>query len=274
MDPLTLFGVDVVLFFLIGLLAGAHCIGMCGPLVTIYSNRMEPDDGVGTDGGVVTNSGRGHLTPYAVRQHTLFNLGRTASYTLIGAAFGALGGVVFVTTEQLTPLVDVLRGALGLLVGGFVIVTGVYYVFGRTTGGFSVPGASRVTGLLTGYVDRLAKGPGIVGLGALHGLLPCPVLYPAFLYAFVIGSPTGGALALLALGLGTIPAVFAYGTLLESVNVTQQRRVHRLLGVAFIVLGYALFAHGLLELGIDLPHPHLPFYDGIDVPGVDTGHDH
>jgi len=272
MDPLTFLGVDVLLFLVIGVLAGAHCIGMCGPLVTVYASRM---DGTATDGGTATASsaGRtGHLSTYEVRQHTLFNLGRTASYTLLGAAFGALGGLLFVTTAELTTVVDVARGGVGLLVGAFVIATGVYYMLGRTTGGIHLPGLERLTGWLLGRVDRLANGPGIVGLGALHGLLPCPILYPAFLYAFATGSPTSGALALAALGIGTVPAVFIYGTLVDSVDVVHRQRVHQLLGVAFVVLGYILFAHGLMSLGIHLPHPELPFYDGIDAPG--GGHDH
>ncbi|ARS91132.1 sulfite exporter TauE/SafE family protein [Natrarchaeobaculum aegyptiacum] len=284
MDPFTVLGIDVLLFLLIGVLAGAHCIGMCGPLVTVYASRMgdasggSGTDAVGTDSGVsATNrSGRrGHLTTYAVRQHALFNLGRTASYTLIGAAFGALGGVLLVTTGELTAFADVARGVIGLVIGGFVVLTGFYYLIGRTTGGVQIPGLERVTAWLMQYVDRLASGPGIVGLGAVHGLLPCPVLYPAYLYAFAIGSPTGGALALAALGIGTIPAVFAYGTIIDSVDVVHRRRVHRLLGLAFVVLGYVLVAHGLMSLGYHVPHPELPFYDGIDVPGVETGgHDH
>ncbi|THE63315.1 sulfite exporter TauE/SafE family protein [Salinadaptatus halalkaliphilus] len=276
MDPLTLLGIDVVLFLVIGLLAGAHCIGMCGPLVTVYASRM--DDGGSADATRGSGAGptrgdgsgrRGHLTTYAVRQHALFNLGRTASYTVLGGFFGALGGALFVTTAQLTAVADLARGGVGLLVGGFVVVTGVYYLLGRTTGGLSVPGGARVTGWLTGHVDRLANGPGIVGLGAVHGLLPCPVLYPAFLYAFATGSPTGGALALAALGIGTVPAVFAYGTVIDTVDVAHRQRIHRLLGLAFVVLGYVLLAHGLMSLGIHLPHPELPFYDALE-----TGADH
>ncbi|ELY93709.1 sulfite exporter TauE/SafE family protein [Natrialba taiwanensis] len=275
MDPLTLFGTDVALFVVIGLLAGAHCIGMCGPLVTLYSSRMtEP----ATDGGTATATGstsgqRGQLTVHEVTQHALFNLGRAASYTVLGAAFGTLGAAVVLTTDQLTPIVDAVRGGIGIVVGGFVVATGVYYLLGRTTGGVHLPGLERLTGRLTGHVDRLASGPGIVGLGALHGLLPCPVLYPAYLYAFAIGSPTGGAVALAALGIGTIPAVFAYGTVIEAVDVVHRRRVHRLLGLAFVILGYVLLAHGLMSVGIHVPHPELPFYDGIDAPTA-GGHDH
>ncbi|KDE60244.1 hypothetical protein EL22_05745 [Halostagnicola sp. A56] len=265
MDPFTFLGVDIALFLLIGLLAGAHCIGMCGPLVTIYASRM---DGGGSDDA----RAGGHLSTYEVRQHALFNIGRTASYTLIGALFGALGSLFFVTTESLTPVVDLARGGVGVLIGAFVVAIGIYYLLGRTTGGISIPGLERVSGWLASHVDRLANGPGIVGLGAVHGLLPCPILYPAFLYAFATGSPLGGGLALAALGVGTIPAVFAYGTVIEAVDAVHRRRVHRLLGVAFVALGYVLFAHGLMSLGYHIPHPMLPFYDGLEATTMTGSH--
>ncbi|SNR35870.1 sulfite exporter TauE/SafE family protein [Halorubrum vacuolatum] len=283
--PSSLLGVDVLLFLVIGLLGGAHCIGMCGPLVTIYASRMRRG-GEGSAGGKTGDPGRadggrtatasarrrGHLTTYEVRQHALFNLGRAASYTLIGAAFGALGGVLLVTTATLTEAAGTIRGAVGLLIGAAVIGIGVRYLLGGAAGGVHLPGVERVTGWLTGHVDRLAGGPGIVGLGAVHGLLPCPILYPAYLYAFASGSPLAGGVALAALGIGTMPAVFLYGTVIESVDAVHRRRVHRVLGLAFVVLGYVLFAHGLMEVGIHLPHPELPFWNPLEVGGGHDGH--
>ena len=267
MNVSTLLGTDVLLFLAIGLLGGAHCIGMCGPLVTVYASRMRDGDGR-TDGGATAGAGAdrhgSHLTTYEVRQHALFNLGRATSYTVIGAALGARGGVVLVTTATLTGAAEVVRGVVGLGVGAAVILVGVRYALGGATGGIHLPGLERVTGWLTGHVDRLANGPGIVGLGAVHGLLPCPILYPAYLYAFASGSAVSGAVALAALGVGTMPAVFLYGTVIESVDAVHRRRVHRLLGVAFVALGYVLFAHGLMSVGIHVPHPRLPFWNPLD----------
>mgnify|MGYP000451125513 CR=1 FL=1 len=270
MNLSTLLGTDVLLFLAIGLLGGAHCIGMCGPLVTVYAGRMREGgrtDGGGAAGGAAaaTSDRRGsHLTTYEVRQHALFNLGRATSYTVIGAALGALGGVVLVTTATLTGAATTVRGVVGLGVGAAVILVGVRYALGGATGGIHLPGLERVTGWLTGHVDRLANGPGIVGLGAVHGLLPCPILYPAYLYAFASGSAVSGGVALAALGIGTMPAVFLYGTVIEGIDAVHRRRVHRLLGVAFVALGYVLFAHGLMSVGIHVPHPSLPFWNPLD----------
>ncbi|ESS12272.1 MAG: hypothetical protein A07HR60_00816 [uncultured archaeon A07HR60] len=271
MDPATLVRTDVAVFLAVGLLAGAHCVGMCGPLVTVYASKMGPGTtdggtpGASAGGGPTPTGRRSHLTTFEVRQHALFNLGRAASYTTIGAAFGALGGAAFLTTATVTTAVQSVRGGVGIVTGALVVAVGLNYALGRSTPGVRLPGAPRVIGWLTARVERYASGPGIIGLGAVHGLLPCPVLYPAYLYAFATGSPTAGAVALAALGIGTIPTVFAYGTVIESIDPTRRRRVHRLLGLAFVVLGYILVAHGLMSLGIRIPHPRLPFYDAIDV---------
>ena len=71
---------DLVVFALIGLFGGAHCLGMCGPLVTTYTDRFADD---------------GPVDFYEVRQQLLFNFGRVAGYAAAGAAFGLLGAFVF-----------------------------------------------------------------------------------------------------------------------------------------------------------------------------------
>lgn len=254
-EPSQLVSADLSVFFAVGLLGGAHCIGMCGPLVTIYASNVDAK----------TGSPAARLTPYEVRQHGLFNLGRTVSYATIGAICGTIGNTLFVTAETMTTVADLVRGSVGAVVGLFVVGTGIYYLRGRVAGRVHPTGLGLegLFGLLSTRLTHWATGPGIVGLGALHGLLPCPILYPAFLYAFAVGDPIAGFLSLGVLGLGTFPAVFLYGTLVESVDPARRRRLHRLLGLAFVVLGYLLFAHGMMAVGIGLPHPDLPRYQPL-----------
>lgn len=237
---------------LIGLLGGIHCLGMCGPLVTMYADRM---------------GGDGPATWQEIRQHLLFNLGRTGSYAAIGALMGLAGTVVYDTAAVAT-VADSVRATAGVLVGGFILLTGVKYLLTGTTDGLvgSLGNASvfqRVSGRLYAHVDSWVRGPRILGLGAVHGLLPCPLLYPAFLYAFATGSPLRGGLALAVLGLGTIPTVFAYGVAFQSVAPRFQGPLHRALGVAFLALGYLPLAHGLMLVGIHLPHPMIPIYQPL-----------
>ncbi|MFT4885647.1 MAG: sulfite exporter TauE/SafE [Natronomonas sp.] len=249
-------GVDLAVFGLVGLLAGAHCLGMCGPLVTLYAERI---DATAADGG----RRAGQLTPRAVRQHVLFNVGRAVSYAAIGALTGLLGGVVFESAAAIEGVGNGLRGGVGVLVGLLVVGVGVSYLLGGAAGlhRFVPDGAplGRLVAAATDRVDRLAAGPGIVGLGALHGLFPCPIIYPAYLYAFAVGDPLRGGLSLLVLGIGTIPTLLLYGTVIDAVDATRRRRLHRALGAAFVLLGYVLLAHGLMLFGVHLPHPSLPY---------------
>jgi len=245
--------VGLLVFLAIGVLGGAHCLGMCGPLVTLYANRM----GAEAD----------RVRPIDVRQHLLFNAGRTASYALIGALMGALGAVFFDAAAVAALATDV-RAATGILVGGFIIFTGAGYVVRGSVGhGGSLPVVgetfTRIYGAVTSRVDQWVGGPRIAALGALHGFLPCPLLYPAFLYAFAVGSPVRGALSLAVLGIGTVPTLLAYGTIFQSLDTGTRVGLHRVLGVAFVVLGYLPLAHGLMLAGIHIPHPMIPVYQPL-----------
>ncbi len=249
----TVDSVELGVFFVIGLLGGAHCLGMCGPLVTMYGERMAER----TDGGT-------RLTTYEVRQHALFNLGRTVSYATLGGLFG-LAGLLFFDATAVTRFERPIRVVTGLAVGSLILLVGVQYVIGRQ-GSHSLPGSgafARVYGYIDGMVDDWATGPGIVGLGLVHGLLPCPLLYPAFLYAFAGGSPIGGVLGLGLLGVGTFPTLFLYGTVIQSVGATHRARLHRVLGVAFLVMGWMLLSHSLALLGIAVPHVEIPTYQPL-----------
>jgi len=254
--------VSLGVFLLIGLFGGAHCLGMCGPLVTTYADRMreqsgEPERQAGT-----------RLSVGMVKQHGLFNLGRAVSYTLLGGLFGLAGSLVVISANQLTTAFRELNIVVGFTIGLLIMAAGVsYLVRGQV---MSLPGESLVTPVTTAVQSRLMArvddyvgGPRIALLGGLHGLLPCPLLYPAFLYAFAQAAPVRGALSLAALGLGTIPSLFVYGTLFQSVSVSTRVKLHRVLGVGFLVLGYIPFQHALLLMGLELPHLPLPFYQPL-----------
>lgn len=242
--------VDHAVFIVVGLLGGAHCLGMCGPLVTMYGERLDGEsDRVGW---------------YEIRQHLLFNAGRTVSYALVGATVGVLGMLVY-DAGAVAAIADGIRAVVGVAVGvGIVVAGGSYALEGAFAFPRSISGSnglfSRVVAALEGRVDHWVSGPRIVGLGMLHGLLPCPILYPVYLYAFVRGSPVAGFVSLALVGLGTFPTLFACGTAFQSLRPETRERLYRALGVAFVVLGYLPLSMGLASVGIHVPRIEIPFY--------------
>lgn len=259
--------VELGVFFVIGLLGGAHCLGMCGPLVTMYADRMNAQrtDGGAATAGRATRGGRGDvLTLYEVRQHALFNLGRTVSYATIGAAFGLAGALLF-DASALTQYEQPIRFVTGFVVALVILLSGVRYLLGNL-GGHNFLGSGAfgwIYGQIEAKVDEWATGPGIFAFGMVHGFLPCPLLYPAFLYVFAQGSPLGGAVSLALLGLGTFPTLFLYGTLIQSVGAKTRARLHRALGLGFLVMGWMLLAHSLRLIGIEIPHLGIPVYQPL-----------
>ena len=232
----------------LGLVGSVHCLGMCGPLVTTYADRL--DDG-------------GPLSVAEIRQQALFNVGRTLSYTLLGGLFGAAGALLF-DLATLARVGELVRGGVGVAVGLVILAVGVGYLTrGRAVDvGRSVPLVgdlfARVSSTLVSRLDRLVDGPGMVVLGAIHGLLPCPLLYPAFLYAATTGSAVTGALSLAALGLGTVPLVFAAGTAFGTLPSHRRAALHRALGGVFLLLALVPLANGLAAFGVAVPKPPLP----------------
>jgi hypothetical protein len=232
----------------LGLVGSVHCLGMCGPLVTTYAERLD-------DGGPVST--------HEIRQQVLFNVGRATSYTAIGVALGAAGGLLF-DVAGLARLGTAVRGLVGVAVGLFILAVGLGYL----TRGSAVDVAAslpvvggvfqRISTTLVARIDSWVDGPGMLALGAMHGLLPCPLLYPAFLYAFATGSAVTGGLSLAALGLGTIPLVFAYGTAFGSLSPSRRATLHRVLGAVFVVLALVPLSNGLGVFGVPLPKPPLP----------------
>lgn len=165
---------------LAGLLGGAgHCSIMCGPFVLAQvADRFS----AGATGRVSTAL----LLPYQA--------GRIATYALLGAIAGGLGGAF-------TWLADapwVAPAALLIAAAGFAL---------RGVGAIRIGG----TGWLMGRVVH-ARLRGL-GLGLALGFLPCGLVYAALVAAVGAGGALPGALALAAFGLGTLPALAAIGWL-------------------------------------------------------------
>lgn len=207
--------------FLVGLLGGTHCAGMCGGIVTALSfNR------------------RGSWArPLA------YNAGRISSYVLAGGLVGALGqggllmGRFLPVQQSLYLAANLMLLALGLYLAG---VSGVVTRFERA--GTVV--WRRLQPLSQGLLpaDTLPK---TFLLGALWGWIPCGLVYTALLTALASGSAATGALLMLAFGLGTLPNLLALSFFLDRLKPFFQGRPVRF-AAGLLVLGFGVV--GLLRL--------------------------
>lgn len=240
---------EAIVFLLVGFLGGAHCLGMCGPLVSVYADRLRRQDG--TDEST--------LTLRQVRQHVLFNTGRTVGYALVGVLLATLGALTVDAMSTVLSVGESVQATTAVLAGGFIALTGLTYVGGSVRHpSLGVTGDlfGRVSRVLTRWVDDFVGDVRIAGLGAVHALLPCPITYPAYVYAFALADPLRGGFLLALVGLGTFPTLLVYGTVFGSLSANET--LHRVLGVAFVVLGYLMVAHGLDLFGVDVPRVMLP----------------
>lgn len=213
------------LIFLLGLLTGFHCVGMCGAFVIGYS-------------AAAAAAGRS-----AALAHLAYAAGKTLSYTAIGAAFGALGAII-----AFTPF---LRGVAGVAAGAFLIV------FGLNMLGLFAPLRRFRLGLpapLQGWIAHEAGGrhqPFVIGL--LNGLMiACGPLQAMYVMAAGTGSPIEGAKMLFAFGAGTLPVMLAFGMLTSVLSGAVTHRLLQASGVIVVALGAVMINRGLILTGAGL----------------------
>ncbi len=212
----SLFSLDLLPYisaFTIGLLGGGHCIGMCGGIMAALSFSVP-----------ATERGR------RWRILLSYNVGRIASYTLIGLLAGGLG-YQFASGQGLSVLriiAGLLLLAMGLYLAGWwrglsylEKLGGVFWRRLQPLGNRLMPVKNSASALM---------------LGALWGWLPCGLVYTAVAYALAQASAFSSAGVMLAFGLGTLPPVLASGVFAERIKSLIQRRSLRLPMAILIML--------------------------------------
>ncbi|MDP2792854.1 MAG: sulfite exporter TauE/SafE family protein [Sulfurisoma sp.] len=176
--------------FIVGLLGGGHCVGMCGGIVGALAMQQP-----GTQPGWALHLG--------------YNVGRIASYATAGAVAGALGSLSLLAGPTLP-----LRQGLYILANLMLVAMGLYLI-GMTGALVWVERAGQgIWRRLQPATSRFLPARGVaqaLPLGFLWGWLPCGLVYSALVSALATGSPVKGAAAMLAFGLGTLPNLLLAG---------------------------------------------------------------
>lgn len=226
--------------WLTGVLGGAHCLAMCGGFMAAVSG---------------TRRDRVPLQPARalVRGQCAYNLGRVATYALLGALAGAAGGAVLGASEWL-PVQRTLYVIANLALFGlaWLLVARAEALAAVHRAGVALFAA--VQPLMRPLIPHRGIGARFA-LGVLWGLVPCAMTYAVLPVAMFAGSWWQGALVMLAFGLGTLPNLLAAGWLVARGRGRLDRPAVRvaaaMLLVAFAGVGIwrafgdpALLAHG------------------------------
>jgi sulfite exporter TauE/SafE len=216
--------------FLVGLLGGVHCLGMCGGIVSALTFSL----------------------PAAQRNHPAsllpmllaYNSGRIGGYMLAGALVGGLGAA-FLSLGSL----ENFRYFLQVFAALFMIALGLYLA-GIWAGVAKVENAGRVLwrrieplGRRFMPVDSPAKA---LPLGFIWGWLPCGLVYSVLIWTLSAGSVARGVLLMLAFGLGTLPNLLLMGAAAAKLaKFTRNQTVKRAAGLLVVALGVLLLWRAL-----------------------------
>jgi len=205
--------IDLLGFLALGLLGGfGHCVGMCSPFVLFVSRRYAPPDG-------------GRSPAFAAQGW--YTAGRVVTYAVLGAAAGAVGGIL-----QLAGTLLGVQRAASIVAGGVLVVWAVAALSDLVprldTGGNLF---ARVAGALKG---RVPGHPFATGL--FLGLLPCGLLYSALIAAAARGGAFEGAAALSLFGIGTAPALLGV-SVADELLARNRAVINRLSQVFLLAMG-------------------------------------
>ena len=214
--------------FLVGLLGGVHCFGMCGGIVSALSLGIREDLG---------------RQPYRLLMLQLgYNLGRVSSYGLAGVIAGTLGLLALDLTGML-----VVRISLQVAAALMMLALGLYL------GGWwrGITRVERAGSHLWKLIEPLSRKlipvqsvGGAIVLGMVWGWLPCGLIYSVLIWALSTGSPSQGGLLMLSFAAGTLPNLLLMGVFAARMGVYLRRAGVRQLAGA-VVIGLGLWQLGL-----------------------------
>jgi len=212
----------------LGLMGSFHCAGMCGPIAIALPLH-------------------GNNIPQKILGGTLYNLGRTLTYGVMGAIFGLLGqGVEMIGFQQ---KISIIMGAVMILSVIFPSLFRNQYNMEKS--GFSLVGKLKKS---IGKLFSVRSFSSLFFIGLLNGLLPCGLVYMAIAGAIGTGEVLLGSLYMIMFGLGTIPMMLSIAIAGNILSVTVRRKINRLIPILVVVVGIFFVLRGL-SLGIPYLSP-------------------
>ena len=213
---------------ILGLMGSFHCAGMCGPIAIALPLH-------------------GNTVPQKIFGGTLYNVGRTITYGIMGAIFGLLGqGLHMIGFQQ---KISVIMGAVMIVSVLFPALFKNQYRMDKSM--FSIVGKLKKR---IGEMFSIRSFQSLFFIGMLNGLLPCGLVYMAIAGAIGTGNAAEGTLYMILFGLGTIPMLLTISLAGNIMSQAIRRKINKLIPVMVVVVGLLFILRGL-SLGIPYLSP-------------------
>lgn len=220
---------------LIGLMGGAHCLGMCGGIAAAIS-MSTVNESSGNKGAIDKTANSFFLLGY--------NAGRIISYAIAGAILGSLSWLIDSLAIQV--ILRSFAGVMLILMGCYIaqwwqVLTHLERAGQRFWRHIS-PAASKLL-----PVKNLKQA---IALGLIWGWLPCGLVYSTLIWASAAGDWLLSAQLMLAFGVGTLPAMLITGVLAQQVKQLMQHKISKsIAGSSIILMGILTIPwHGIMSL--------------------------
>ena len=205
-----------------------HCIGMCGGIIIAYSStKIDENDSKAKQAML----------------HLFYASGRILTYTILGAMFGAIGGVAVISNNA--------NGALLIFAGIIMLLTGLS-LSGKikflTIIEHSISSTQWYQKSFKSLLQTKSK-TSFFTLGMLNGLLPCGLVYFFAVTAASTGSAIYGAMVMMIFGLSTVPALFSLGFFVGLFkNSTFRTTMIKLASISVILFGLYTMYQGYIYI--------------------------
>ena len=187
-----------------------HCLGMCGGFVVALSH-------FGRSFGVLLG----------------YNLARIFAYILLGALFGAFGGIFSISIKS--------RGYSFFILGICMILLGVALIWRGKILKF-IENNELINNLLNSKISSVLQaksGFGFLLLGFLNGFLPCGVVYYFLALCVSSGSVLGGISVMALFGVVSLVMMSAYGMIFKILS--QNFKKFMLFTSAVLIIGHGIY---------------------------------
>lgn len=213
--------------FLLGLASNFHCIGMCGPIaIAIPVNRSN------------------NLT--IALGALQYNLGRITTYAILGLLIGSIG--ITINTFGILQWLSI--------IAGFGLILYAWRKYFQNIVSLKLP-STGIQPILNKGLGKIIKSKSpfkLLFLGALNGLLPCGMVFVALGNALLTGNVIPSALAMIAFGIGTLPAMIALTFMANKINASARKKLNRIVPYMLTLVGLLIILRGM-NLGIPFISP-------------------